>query len=74
MTTEQHERSLMEAIRKADAHTNAASRLQSDAEDYPQIEAHYPDFWSDVKRFVIPLLEREAKEVGKEVARLREAS
>jgi hypothetical protein len=58
---EQHDEQRVQAIRRADAMTNAATRLIDDEQAHPDIDEHYPGFWSDIREHVIPLLEAEAR-------------
>jgi hypothetical protein len=64
------ENTLMDAIRKADAFTNAAAVLESAAADRGDPD-DYPEFWADIREHVIPTLEAKAEEASKEAARLR---
>jgi hypothetical protein len=50
----------MQAIRRADAMTNAATLL-IDAKEAGRPAKPYPGYWADIERYVIPLLEAEAR-------------
>ena len=61
----------MEAIRKAESFTNAATKLQDAAEERSVSEG-YSDPWPDILEHVIPVLEAEAHKGSEELERLRQ--
>ena len=56
---EQHDEQRMQAIRRADAFSSAATLL-IDAKEAGRPAKPYPGYWADIERYVIPLLESEA--------------
>jgi hypothetical protein len=72
MTEQEITEAIQEEIRRADAFTNAATRLIDDEQAHPEIDERYPGFWLAIMGYVIPVLEAEARKGSEEVERLHQ--
>jgi hypothetical protein len=74
--TERHDEgaiqeAIREEVRRADAFTNAATKLQDSAEER-NVPEGYSDPWPDILEHVVPMLEVEARKGSEMVERLHQ--